>query len=81
MLPKMRINMKISKIEEAERIVSAIPNMYWDGWDIVYKHESADGFLDNNGVFIDNKWHVKKSFKAEKDGWNIPDKYLKGYSV
>lgn len=73
--------MKIFKIEDAERIVQSVPNMSWEGWDIVYKYEDANGFSDKNGVFIDNKWHVQKSFKAQKDGWEIPDKYIKGLGV
>lgn len=68
-------------LETAERLVSIHPELSWDGWNIVWVYEDADGFMSQDGVFKNNTWCRKKIFSYEANGWNIPKKVLGKYSV
>lgn len=64
-----------------EDIVKLNKDLSWNGWDVVYSFEDASGYMDKNGAFINEKWHIKQIFKLERHGWDIPKKFLKGINV
>lgn len=70
--------MKVTDLDNAEKIVSNNPNLSWDGWDIVYvvQDDYAEflhiGFFDHET----KKWYKKFIFECRKDGWDIPDSVI-----
>jgi hypothetical protein len=68
-------------LETAERLVNVHPELSWDGWNIVWVYEDADGFMSQDGVFQNNTWCRKRIFSYETNGWNIPKKVLGKYNV
>jgi hypothetical protein len=73
----LRPGKKMNNLEYMEKIVSLYPELSWNGWDIVRVYEDESGYLNKNGVFINNKWHIKEVYKLENNGWNIPDRFIK----
>jgi hypothetical protein len=70
--------MMMNNVEKMEKLVETNKSFYWEGWDLVHIQENPDGYMRNDGVFKDGKWYTKKIFKLENNGWNIPDRILKG---
>jgi hypothetical protein len=68
-------------LETAERLVDIHPELFWDGWNIVWIYKDDDGFMSKDGIFKDNAWCRKKVFTYDDSGWNIPKKVLGKYSV
>lgn len=70
--------MKISELNEAEKIVDKNPSLSWDGWDIVHivQDDYAEflhiGFFDKET----NLWYKKFIFECGHDGWDIPDSVI-----
>jgi len=36
---------------------------------------SKTAMFENNGVYKNNTWSIQKTYKSDRNGWNIPDKY------
>jgi hypothetical protein len=71
------MKMKINTLKKAEELVCDNPILSWDGWDINYIYEDSSGFLKKEGIYKDNKWHIKEVYKYINGGWNIPDERIK----
>jgi hypothetical protein len=67
--------MLITKLKEAEKIVDQFKDLHWEGWDIVSIEYNPDGYTNKFGVFVNNKWAIKKIYSVNRDGWKIPNKY------
>ena len=67
----------ISSLEKMETIVSKNNNLSWDGWDVVEMVRSDRAFTSKFGAFKNNAWYLKKIFVVSRDGWEIPDKYVR----
>jgi hypothetical protein len=67
----------ISSLEKMETIVSKSNNLSWDGWDVVEMVRSDKAFTSKFGALKNNAWYLKKIFVVSKDGWEIPDKYVR----
>ena len=67
--------MLINKLEQAEKIVKNFKDLRWVGWDIVSRKESANGYSNKNGSFINGKWGIDKIYKLTNNGWHIPNEY------
>ena len=69
--------MKITNIEEMDRIVKSSPDMEWDNWTVIV-YTDDDGYYTKNGVFKDGRWRTKYRFNMLDYGiWNIPDRFIK----
>lgn len=69
--------MKINTLKKAEELVSSNPFLSWDGWDINYTYQDSSGYFKKEGIYKDNKWHIKEVYKYTNGGWNIPDERIK----
>lgn len=68
--------MKISSIEEMDRIVKSTPDMEWDNWTVIV-YTDDDGYFTKNGVFRNNRWMTKYTFNMIEYGvWIIPDRLI-----
>lgn len=69
--------MLIKNYNQMDGIVSNSKKLEWDGWDVICYVKDDSGFFDLDGVFKEGKWYIKKIYKLEQDGWNIPDRIIK----
>ncbi len=67
----------ISSLEQMETIVSKNNNLSWDGWNVVEMLKSDKAFTSKYGARKDEAWHLKKIFVVSRNGWEIPDKYVR----
>ena len=68
--------MKITNIEEMDRIVKSSPDMEWDNWTVIV-YTDDDGYFTKNGVFRDGRWRTKYKFNMIDYGvWIIPDRLI-----
>jgi hypothetical protein len=67
----------INSLEKMEEIVSNNNNLSWDGWDVIEMVRSDKAFTSKQGALKNNAWHLKKTFVVSRDGWEIPDKYVR----
>ena len=68
--------MKITNIEEMDRIVKSNPDMEWDNWTVIV-YTDDDGYFTKNGVFKDGRWRTKYKFNMIDYGvWIIPDRLI-----
>lgn len=67
----------VSSLEQMEAIVSKNNNLSWDGWNVVEMVRSDKAFTSQYGALKNNAWHFKKTFVVSRNGWEIPDKYLR----
>ncbi len=72
--------MKIKSLEEMEEIVSKNHSLFWDGWTVVNKYKSDKAKTSKYGVFINNKWYMTVRFEPNRDGWDIPERFVMGYA-
>lgn len=70
--------MKITDIDEMEKIVAKNPNLSWDGWDVV--HHVQDDYAEYNmfGSFNKNlgKWFKTVRYSCDEGGWDIPNSVI-----
>lgn len=70
--------MKVTDLNEAEKIVANNPNLSWEGWDIIhlvqddYAEYLHTGLMDKQS----KKWYKKTIISCNADGWNIPDSVI-----
>jgi hypothetical protein len=68
--------MQIKSLEQMETIVTKNKSLAWDGWTVVNSYPSEKGRTDQNGAFVNGKWHLQRRFAPSKNGWDIPDKFV-----
>jgi hypothetical protein len=68
--------MIIKELEQMEKIVSSNKNLYWDGWTVVNRFQSDKGRTSKNGVLVNSKWHLQQRFVPDRNGWDIPQKFV-----
>lgn len=69
--------MVINSLEQMENIVSKNKSLSWDGWDVVELIQSPTAWSKPNGAFVKGSWYFKNTFTIAKDGWSIPNKYVR----
>jgi hypothetical protein len=69
--------MQIKSLEKMEKIVSQNRSLSWSGWDVVHAYPSDNGRTSKFGAYINNKWHITRKFLVSRDGWDIPDKFIR----
>lgn len=53
-------------------------NVFWDGYTIVQWFPSNNGYMQENGLFRNNKWGYSNRYELTSKGtWEISDKYVK----
>jgi len=67
--------MIVNKLEAMERIVKKNKNLKWDGWDVLDLKKSDLARTSVNGVRINDEWFLRKVYKLDTKGWDIPNKY------
>lgn len=67
----------IESLEMMESIVSKNKNLSWDGWTVVDKRKNPTAFMSNSGAFIDKQWYTLQRYEPTRDGWSIPDKFVR----
>jgi len=72
--------MKVKSLEEMESIVSKKKSLFWDGWTVVNKYKSDKAKTSKYGMYIDNIWYMTKRFEPNRDGWDIPERFVSGYA-
>jgi hypothetical protein len=68
--------MIVNKLEIMEKIVAKNYNLSWDGWTVIETKHSDIARTSPNGIRIKNKWFLAKYFVPDRNGWDIPNKYL-----
>lgn len=72
--------MIVSSLEQMETIVSSNKNLSWDGWTVVENYKSDKAKTSKYGVRIKNVWHMSKRFEPNRNGWDIPERFVPGYA-
>jgi hypothetical protein len=67
--------MIVNKLDTMEKIVAKNNNLKWDGWDVLDLKKSDLAKTSVNGVRINNEWFLRKTYKLDSNGWDIPNKY------
>lgn len=65
----------IKDLDKMEKIVKKYPNLSWDGWNVVEVNRNPAAMFKVDGAFVNGKWHIKKVYSYENEGWKIPNKY------
>lgn len=60
-----------SIVKENKKVLS------WDGWSVVEMFASEKGRTSVNGAYREGKWYLKKVFIPSRNGWEIPNKYVR----
>jgi hypothetical protein len=54
--------------------------LFWDGWTVVSKYKSDKAKTSKYGMFIKNGWYMTKRFEPDRNGWDIPERFVPGYA-
>lgn len=63
--------------DNAHKIVDNNKNLLWNGWDIVEFRKNPEAIYNKNAMFINGTWCSVNIYKPGKDGWKVPEKYVK----
>jgi hypothetical protein len=69
--------MLIDKIEKMETVVSSNKSLSWDGWDVLNTYASDKARTSKYGVYQNGKWYIQQRFSPDRNGWSIPDRFIK----
>ena len=69
--------MKISSLEEAEKIVENNNELSWNGWDILHHKKSPTAWMKPDGIFKNESWYIQKQYNLSEIGWELPDKLVR----
>lgn len=69
--------MIVKSLEQMEKIVSQNKSLSWDGWNVVELTKSPNAVFKAEGAYVNGSWHIKNIFSANRDGWSIPNKYVR----
>jgi len=67
----------VNNYEQADSIVSKNKSLRWDGWDIVQFKADASAEYDKRGVRYNNKWGFEKRYSPDREGWRVPDGFIR----
>jgi hypothetical protein len=67
----------INSLEKMEKIVSQSKFLFWEGWNVVEMIKSDKALTSKYGVLKNNSWYLQKTFTLSRNGWEIPDKYVR----
>jgi len=62
----------VDSLEVMESIVSSLPYVRWDGWDVVIYKRDNNGQFRSDGCLINGKWFVARRIVADRKGWTVP---------
>lgn len=65
--------MLVNNLEKMEKLVNSLPQLEWDGWDVISYTPSQNGMFSSDGIFRNGQWYKKKIFSLTENGWNIPN--------
>lgn len=66
-------------LDQAEKIVNANPNLYWDGWNIEALKQNNNACLLTSGVYRNGQWHQRQVFPLNENGkYDLPKKFIAG---
>lgn len=68
--------MKINSLETMETIVENNESLDWIGWDVVEHTKSPTAWMKPNGVYRNNEWSIRKFYRLNENGWDIPNKFV-----
>lgn len=69
--------MIINNLKQMETIVAKNKSLSWEGWNVVELTESHGAMFKPEGVFFKGSWFIKKTFVPDRDGWKVPNKYVR----
>jgi hypothetical protein len=69
--------MLVNTLEKMEQIVSTTSVLSWDGWSVIEMTPSEKGRSSAQGAFSQGKWYLKRTFTPSRQGWEIPNKYVR----
>lgn len=69
--------MIVNDLDTMEKIVKSNSSLSWDGWDVVELKKSPTAMFKQNGVFKTGSWYIKNVYTPSRDGWRIPNKYVR----
>jgi hypothetical protein len=69
--------MMITSLEKMEEIVAKNKSLFWDGWTVVNSFQSDKARTSKMGVYRKGRWYIQKRFEPGKNGWNIPDNFVR----
>lgn len=69
---------QIQSLEQMESIVKRNRQLSWDGWTVVSSLPSPKGRTSPHGAYVKGKWYIQKRYEPNKNGWDIPNKFLMG---
>lgn len=69
--------MVITSLDKMEEIVSANPDLVWEGWDVLWYKPYKAGFLKRNGAYR-NGWTLLTRITPTRSGWKLPKPLLTG---
>ena len=49
----------------------------WDGWTVVNSYPSKKGSTSQYGAYVKGEWHLQRRFEPTKNGWDIPERFIK----
>lgn len=75
-----RRKMKIESLNQMEEIVAKNSSLFWDGWTVVSKEKSYKAKTSQYGMYINNAWYITKRFEPNRNGWDIPEKFVLGHA-
>ncbi|MEY3378242.1 MAG: hypothetical protein RLZZ328_1402 [Bacteroidota bacterium] len=69
--------MQIDNLEKMDQIVSNNKSLSWDGWTVVHRYASEKGRTSKYGEYFNGKWQMVRRFVPNRNGWEIPDKFVR----
>jgi hypothetical protein len=73
----MENKMKVTSLQQMEKIVSKNKMLSWRGWDVVFSKAYPGAWTRKNGAFVDGVWYSQDIFELGADGWEIPHKLVR----
>jgi hypothetical protein len=70
--------MIVSSLEKMEKIVEGAKYLHWDGWTVISSYPSKKASTSKYGAFLKGEWHLQRRFEVTEQGWDIPERFLKG---
>lgn len=69
--------MIVNTLEQMEQLVQNNKPLSWDGWNVVELTKLNSAVFRTDGVFVNGSWYIKNIFSPDRDGWRIPNKYVR----
>ena len=67
--------MIIKSLEHMETIVKKNKFLHWEGWDVVELKKTHAARTAKDGVYYKGQWFIKKIYSANRQGWDVPNKF------